>query len=394
VADRVLEQDSDGRWCWAGGTLLVVPRQQGKSTLMRVLGAWMAEHLQFRVLSAAPVLKQLDAVLADALDWAEDDGLHVWRAMDRPAIRWPHGGHWQGQTAKKRLGVSATTDAALLDEVWDMEADAVTRGLLPSMSSRPNPFLLMASTADVEGSELMRRWRNAAQNDPNVAVMEWAAPAHWDWRDPKTWEAATPHWTPERQRFLAQQINLVPEVDFRTQYLNQEPRAIRSQRWVDLSELVDPHPVPTGPVVAAVDGTPTDDFAVAVGWHGPDMLIHVKVEPAESLKAALSMVSAVRPMVVLMHPSTRKRLAVETWPTHGMSTTDLAAATGAFRAAASERRLRYTGDLLADQLPAAGLSTHGLLSARHSHGDIYAVKAAAWVAWAVETRHAPAAGVF
>jgi hypothetical protein len=240
----------------------------------------------------------------------------------------------------------------------------------------------------------MRRWRVAAARRPNVGLIEWAAPAGADWRDPKTWEAASPHWTPERQRFLAEQIDLVPEVDFRTQYLNQEPRTIRSQQWVDVGDLEDQHPVVTGPVTAAIESTPDGRFAVAVGWTGSDMLTHVKVEPADSLKAALGMVAGQQPMLVVMHPAVRKRLATETWPVHAMSTTDLAAATAAFKAQVAERRLRYTGGLLAEQMPAAGVSASGILSSRASGGDIHAVKAVSWVAWAVETRHVPSAGVF
>jgi len=394
TAARLLEVDADGLWCWGiRGALVVVPRQQGKTTFLNLLATWMAHEVGVHVLSSAPVLRQVWDLIQPTFDWIEDPdspdlAVRASRQSDRPSIRFfrdgqPHG-RWSCQAASLRLGVGSSVDAALLDEVWDLNADSVLRGLLPSMSARPNPFLLMASTSDVEGSGLMRRWRAAAMATPErVALVEWGAPADTDWTEVDTWRAASAHWDAGRQRILEAQRDLMPELHFRTQYLNQEPRAVGIQGWVSLAGLAEASPVPLGPVYAALEEQ-EGRWVLAWAWRHQEK-VHVRVEEVgSSLRKATEAAAGLSPVAVLVHRVTARRLTDPDWPMVSVTATDHLAATRAMEAMVADGRLAYAGDLLERQVTDARLGSTGALDRKASQGPIHAVQAAVWAAYAAE----------
>ena len=130
VAGRLLEVDRQGRFCWSGGLLVVMPRQLGKSTLMAMVALWLAEQEHRMVVSTSDTLRTTDRVMAPWRRWAQEEDYRATSRLDQPQI-WFERGQWVGQAANEHLGVGMTVDVALVDEAWDVPEVAVTRALAP-----------------------------------------------------------------------------------------------------------------------------------------------------------------------------------------------------------------------------------------------------------------------
>jgi hypothetical protein len=111
---------------------------------------------------------------------------------------------------------------------------------------------------------------------PGELLIEWSAPPEADLDDLAGWRAASPHWTPRREKLIAGKLELMragevadadepdPEQSFRAQWLNQWPRVLTPSgntepllpagRWAELAQDV----TSTGPIWVAVE----DDYGL------------------------------------------------------------------------------------------------------------------------------------
>lgn len=139
----------------------------------------------------------------------------------------PFGGRYVGLAASDRLGVGWSVNLGLVDEAWDVPEVAITQALSPAMAAAHDPQLLLISTAGDASSTLLQRYRDAATDGRgSTMIAEWSARADADWRDERVWREASPAWSSQRLTFLREQVELVPEGKFRSQYLNQASLAI------------------------------------------------------------------------------------------------------------------------------------------------------------------------
>jgi hypothetical protein len=129
---------------------------------------------------------------------------------------------------------------ALCDEAWKVPDAVIREGLQPSLMERPNPQMLLTSTAHTQATALMRRRITQARaqlEDPSdTLLLLWAAPADADASDPAAWRDASPHWDADRARLTGDAWRdvvsgeAVPDPEepdlvegFRAQYLNVWP---------------------------------------------------------------------------------------------------------------------------------------------------------------------------
>jgi len=216
--------------------LFTCARQNGKSQVLAALVVWwLAEH----VADAGPqtvVIVTHDLRLTSALFDLIAERLDVLGVLDgrpklshgRQSLRTSGGGRLYVATAAPNAGHGLSVDLVVIDELWDIGEECVDVGLLPSQRARPNPLMVMASTAGTDHSTLFRRWREYGLRliDTGAAgplfFAEWSPPAGADPGAPATWAMANPalgltitldaiaveYESPNRAAFLRGSLNL------------------------------------------------------------------------------------------------------------------------------------------------------------------------------------------
>jgi hypothetical protein len=236
---RALEHDATGELVWRV-VVLTVSRQSGKSALGRVACGWRQD-------AGCDLFGEPQLVLNTANKFAT--ALELWMQaayvlQSRPGnrVRWARGNEelanratgsrWMVQAATPNLGVGLSVSMALVDEAWNVERDCVESALVPTMLERRSPQLWIVSTAGDSGSDLLETYRQegirglADPTSSDVLLLEWSAPPDAAIDDRAAWRAASPHWHERRERFIAGQMEILPDAVFRTQFLNQAVDAI------------------------------------------------------------------------------------------------------------------------------------------------------------------------
>ena len=227
---------SSARW-WHRQALVTVARQNGKSTELEALVEWWLTDYAAEVGAQVVTLTSHDLRLTSIMfARIAADLERAGELVGKP--RWSHGrqdlhtragGSLYVQTGAASAGHGLSVDLAVVDELWDVPDDAVDQGLIPAQRARPNPLLVMASTAGIESSTLMRRWRehglrsiDAGGGRDGIYFAEWSPPpgvdpmaeSSWRWANPALGttitlatlrsEAANPN----RSAFLRASLNL------------------------------------------------------------------------------------------------------------------------------------------------------------------------------------------
>jgi hypothetical protein len=243
---RALEHRADGSLRWPI-VVLSVSRQSGKSVIGRIVCGWRYDQ-------GAEVFGEDQTIVSTAAKFTQ--ALELWQgvafrlqALNGTRVRWargdeelgdPLGSRWLVQAATANLGVGLSVSMGLDDEAWSVARDAVEAALVPTMLERASPQLWIVSTQGDSGSDLLAEYRRqgaAGVSDPSqadVLLLEWSADPTALVTDRDAWRQASPHWTPQRENFIARQLELLPDQVFRTQFLNQKVDALGG--WVTRSQ--------------------------------------------------------------------------------------------------------------------------------------------------------------
>jgi hypothetical protein len=282
VIVRALEHDAAGGLVWLEVDLST-PRQVGKSWTLRAVASWRI-HAAERfgepqlVLHTGKDLPSCKEVMRPARAWARGLGYRVREQNGNEEIATPDGSRWivRGKTSVYSYSVSV----GLVDEAWGVAPEIVEDGVEPTMSDRFDPQLWLVSTAHRHATSLFPLRRatalaalSAPSSRSSTLLLEWSAPRSTAIDDRAAWRAASPHWTPHRERLLDAKLERVrrgisedpdeddPVESFRSQYLNIWP----VRRLVPAGEepLVDVATwtaarglgvaLPPGPVVVGVE---------------------------------------------------------------------------------------------------------------------------------------------
>src|SRR5215471_14288220 len=242
---RLLEVDDDGRLVWETAVMSMA-RQLGKSWLLREICLWRI-HQGERfgepqdVLHTGKDLAVCKEVQRPARLWAKAhrDVYRVREVNGQEEIEvLEDGSRWMLRAKEAVYGYSVSMAAA--DEAWKVRESSIEEGLAPTMVERIQPQLLLISTAHRSATSLMLGRRQAAlaelESGAGDLLVEWSAPQGADLDDRAGWRAASPHWTPGRERLLERQLAKMaagevddpeepdPVASFRAQWLNQWPR--------------------------------------------------------------------------------------------------------------------------------------------------------------------------
>lgn len=202
---RLLEVDAEDRLVW-DSALLSVARQCGKSTQLWALCDWRCEQsVRFGedqlILLTADSLDSSKIVQGLAKDRARALGFKVREGAGDLEISRPHA-RWLVRSQSGVVGHSASF--AVADEAHKVTLRAVVEKLEPTTVEKTQSQVLLSSTAASECTTLMPTRRAAAMArlaDPADELMvEWSAPRDSLIVDESAWRAASPHWSPERER--------------------------------------------------------------------------------------------------------------------------------------------------------------------------------------------------
>ena len=186
--------------------LVTVGRQNGKSTILAALMVWWLADLVAERGAQVVVLVTHDLRLTTILFDQVAAALDHLQVLDgspklshgRQSLRTRGGGRLYVATNAPNAGHGLSIDLAVVDETWSCDEAAVDVGLLPAQSARPDPLLVMGSTAGVESSTLLRRWRELGLGLIDTGqtgalfFAEWSPPPNADPEDPATWTWANP----------------------------------------------------------------------------------------------------------------------------------------------------------------------------------------------------------
>jgi hypothetical protein len=207
ASDRLLEYDRrTGRRRYRTA-LVGVARQNGKSWWLRSLvWWWLTAHATAQ--GEPQCIVHAANTRALAVDqWAglvrlveeHQPGLveKVVRGSGRERLTLVNGSTYEPIAASDAVH-GRSVDLFLVDEVWDVKPTVLDDGILPTTMARPDPLVLMASTAGDEGSVAMRAWRDRGLAAIDTGrrsghlFLEWSADEADDPDDPHTWAKANP----------------------------------------------------------------------------------------------------------------------------------------------------------------------------------------------------------
>jgi hypothetical protein len=308
---RQLEHRADGGLCHRV-VLESAPRRAGKSVRVRGVALWRMAHPEVfgspepqTVVHTGSDVGICEEIQRGAWRWAEEDaGWKVIRANGRRAIEAPAGDRWLTKAQDAVYGYNV--DLGVVDEAWDVKPETVDEGLEPATLERQSPQLHLTSTAHRRATSLMKSRLQVALTTEGgeTLLLLWGAPPGADPGDPAVWQAASPHWSEDRRRMIADKYAKAlageadPQADdpdpmagFCAQYLNVwqlgTVSADRGNPVVSAAEwraLSTESPVGV-PDAAAIESWFGDGVSLALAWKSGDQVV-VSVQDFEELSEA------------------------------------------------------------------------------------------------------------
>jgi hypothetical protein len=236
--DHMGERRSDGRLRYRI-VVITVARQNGKSVILRIRLAdeliagsstscvMSHDRAQAREIVFEPLADALDTdrfrPLGPKIRHANGFERIVLGALDSRLVL-------LSPTEKGAHGYSL--DLAVVDEAWSLFDYRVPQAITPTQVHRPDPQLVVVSTAGTEQSAWLRSLvdRGRAGTDPSMLYLEWSAPGELDPADPAAWRAANPSYGQGiSHEALEAAFASMPEQEFERAHLN---------RWTVAAETV------------------------------------------------------------------------------------------------------------------------------------------------------------
>jgi Terminase large subunit, T4likevirus-type, N-terminal/Caudovirus prohead serine protease len=283
VADVALEVDTAGRLIFRD-VVLTVPRQQGKSFLILVL-LLVRALLTPRTNAVYTAQSGLDARKKLAEDWwpavqasAIGSQVTAYLAPGRESLRLSNGSVVQLVASTAKAGHGMSVDLGVMDEAFAYQDARTEQALRPAMMTRPDPQLLVVSTAGTPDAspylhDRVQGGRLAVEAGvtEGLCYFEWSAGDDAEPADPDTWRSCMPalgHTVSEDT--VAAAHRSIGRSEFARAYLNRWVASmgdpiIDLEAWNALAEPDAPRPAE---VILGVDVAPSSRSA-AIACAGP-----------------------------------------------------------------------------------------------------------------------------
>jgi hypothetical protein len=217
--------------------LISTARQNGKSVgfVEALIGWWLVERPKTH--GPQTVVLTSNKLTSSGLMWKRINALveragqppaHVSNAFGRETTDMPDGSQLLLQAANADAGHSLSVDLVVADECWAVSEEAVDQGLGPTQRARPEPLMVLLSTAGTEASKLLKRHRDRGlwlidqRRSSSFYMAEWSLPpgvdpmdeSFWGWPNPALGTTITAEAlraeaeAPNRAAFLRGSMNL------------------------------------------------------------------------------------------------------------------------------------------------------------------------------------------
>ena len=280
--------------------LLLVARQNGKSTLLQVLTLFSMYVLRRQlVIGTAQNLDISEEVWQGAVDLAEgvpelaSEIFSVDRMNGKKALVLAGGQRYKVQAANRRGGRGLAADLVLLDELREHQKWDAWSAVAKTTLARRNAQVWAASNAGDAASVVLSHLRmmaHARLGDPDrlllgqvdettdsssLGLFEWSAVPGVDRHDPAGWVAANPALGRTiSERAIADAVSTDPEPVFRTEVLCQwvdrrpdQPDDLNPSTWAICEDRAAR---PEGRIVFGVDASPFAASASIVACGGEE----------------------------------------------------------------------------------------------------------------------------
>jgi hypothetical protein len=292
AVEDILAEGPDGRWLTFESGLLV-PRQNGKGAILEAIeladlflfGAKLILHTAHEFKTAQEAFRRILFLVENT------DSLR--KKVDR--VRTSHGEEGIELKSGQRLrflarsggsGRGFSADRVIYDEAYELPEETVAASL-PTMSARPNPHVIYASSAALDKSVVLRRVMARGRRederpfDEGLSYLEYSADPKCDLDDRSEWARANPAMGYRiREEFVAKERAAMSDVTFARERLGIVDES-RSATVIDMDAwdaAGDPGSEPLDPVAIAIDTSPDGVFtSVAVAGATAAGSVHVEV---------------------------------------------------------------------------------------------------------------------
>lgn len=430
--NRALACDASGRLVHRI-YLISTARQNGKTALIRALIGWALTarvippwativglaHDKTQARIPYQAVAQDLAPMARRLGPVSRGGLNLTRYLGLRSETYGRHREYNTFSREARNAIRGTSnDLVLFDEVRTQIDEETWAAVEPTTTARPDPLILLTSTAGSERSVLLRAFFDRGlrviegAEPPNGFGMTWYAPPDGaDAQDPRTWPLANPSIADGRMdpTRIRDALGSLGPAAFRAERLNLWSDAL--DEWLppgvwDLTRA--PQPEPAGPIAFAVEAVPswrrvtvtvaylttTGAYVGIAGELDASRTTAATITPRDvslkldELRAAWRPTSiawvgtaAIAPTAAAWAEASRVRAVP-------MGAKEIRAACELFRSELVGRRLTHADDPVLDRQkraarPSGPLEAGGwYFSIPESTGDIDAIRAAAWASWA------------
>ena len=411
--DGLLEVDDAAQLRHRVG-LISVARQNGKSFAMVALcGWWLTEAPALRggpqtVVLTANTGDTVSKVFNELLPILEERfGGKSYKSYGRQEVKLPDGSLFLARASSESVGHGRSIDLAVVDEVWQVDASAISAGLLPAQRARRSPLLAMFSTAGTPKSEAMIHWREKgisqiqAGKPGGTYLAEWSMPPDASPDDRTLWHLANPAMLSDVLPLTLETMELERDTyeygDFCRGSLNMWVSAdnpwLRYGSWDALRTDVE-HPAPQ--VIALEASSEDSRFSAVAAGKLPDGRIMVwvafivgsEVEAWEQLRlqAAPGTVFAIPASLEIRTPLDIKRRS------HTVGYQEINRWTKGVQFDVYNRHLCHRGDVaLADHVGRAVAAIHNGEPALSSKRSVGSIALARCMVWAVTLCRKPGA---
>jgi hypothetical protein len=262
---HALELTADGRFRF-GTVLTLVARQNGKTTLLKILALTLLYLGHARlILGAAQSLDIAKESWGKAVELAQTvpeldaEIARIRRTNGDQEFALSNGARYRIAAATGRAGRGLSVDLLILDELREHTTWEAWAALSKTTSARPNALIVGISNAGSDHSVVLNSLRDIAlaESDPRVGVFEWSAPEGAALDDPAAWAAANPSLGHTLQAdAIRMSMTTDPPAVFRTEVLCQRVEA--------LNGAIDPAQWSEGADTAAVMDDVRDRVALVL----------------------------------------------------------------------------------------------------------------------------------
>lgn len=264
VADVAGERLPDGRYAYPI-VVVSVPRQSGKTTLLRAVGvSRMLELPDYGVFYTAQTGKDARARWRDLVKKVERSPLaahaRVWQSAGSERLELPNASVFQCFAPKPDALHGYTPPLVMLDEAWSYDSELgeeLMGAIKPAQITLPHRQLWIVSTAGTADSDFLHKWIDTAlEGAEGVAGFLWSAPDGADIYDPTVWPTFHPalgHTIAPAD--LAEAAAVHSRAEYERAYGNRRTstrsHVVAPETWTDLR--LELEPVPLESVVLTYD---------------------------------------------------------------------------------------------------------------------------------------------